>query len=76
LVFLAACVVGAPPGFSPGTTWVFPLVDPLADGPLVTHVYVDGKGPYLFVIDPDSGIAIIDASVCARAGLGTHGSRG
>jgi hypothetical protein len=36
---LTGCAVGAPPGFSEGDTWSFPLVAPLEDevprGPLV-----------------------------------------
>jgi hypothetical protein len=55
---LAACVVGAPPGFSPGESWTFPLVDPLAHMPLITTVTVQGKGPFLFILDPDAPTGI------------------
>lgn len=51
---LPACVLGAPPGFSPGESWTFPLVDPLAHEPLITPVMIGGKGPFLFIIDPDA----------------------
>jgi hypothetical protein len=58
LALLAGCVVGAPPGFSPGESWTFPLVDPLAHVPLITTVTVQGKGPFLFILDPDAPTGI------------------
>jgi hypothetical protein len=72
-VALAACATGAPPGFSTGTLWTFPLVDPLSDGRLVTPVFVDGHGPYLFAIDPDAQITIVDGAVIATADVLAHG---
>ncbi len=66
---LGACAIGSPPGFSEGSTWTFPLVDPLADGKLVTPVWVDGKGPYLFAIDPETRVSVVDGEVFARAGI-------
>ncbi len=65
---LAGCATGAPSWFSPGNTWTLPLVDPLSGGTLVTPVWVDGKGPYLFAIDPD-GPCIVDAEVLLRGGI-------
>ncbi len=65
----ASCSIGAPPGFSEGTQWTFPLVDPLDDGLLVTPVFVKGKGPFLFAIDPDANVSIIDERVVIAAGL-------
>jgi hypothetical protein len=65
----SACTVGAPPGFSSGDRWVFPLVDPLEDGLLVTPVTVNGRGPYLFVIDPDANVSAIDMQVVSEAQL-------
>jgi hypothetical protein len=64
-----ACSVGRPPGFSEGTTWTFPLVDPLNDGLLVTPVYIKGQGPYLFAIDPEANVSIIDERVAIAAEL-------
>lgn len=69
LPILAACSVGAPPGFSSGSQWSFPLVDPLDDGVLVTPVTVNGKGPYLFAIDPDANAMIVDERVVVEAGM-------
>lgn len=57
-LMLPACVIGAPPGFSPGESWTFPLVDPLAHEPLTVPVTIGGKGPFLFVLDPDAETAI------------------
>jgi hypothetical protein len=65
----ASCSIGAPPGFSEGTRWTFPLVDPLDDGLLVTPVFIKGKGPFLFAIDPDANVSIIDERVAIAAGL-------
>jgi hypothetical protein len=58
VLLLGGCVVGAPPGFSPGEAWTFPLVDPLVKEPLITTVMVGGKGPFLFVLDPDAPTGI------------------
>jgi hypothetical protein len=70
ILAITACATGAPPGFSPGRQWTFPLVDPL-DGVLVTPVTINGKGPYLFVIDPDVNAMIVDEKVALEAGLST-----
>ncbi len=59
-VSVLGCAQGAPPGFSHGSQWSFPLVDPLANGKLVTSVYLDGRGPYLFAIDPDAPLSTVD----------------
>lgn len=66
---VAGCSVGAPPGFSDGDRWAFPLVGPLEDGLLVTPVTVRGHGPYLFAIDPDANVTAIDQQVATDAGL-------
>ena len=58
LALVTSCVVGAPPGFSPGEAWTFPLVDPLAHMPLITPVTIHGKGPFLFILDPDAETGI------------------
>lgn len=59
-VSVLGCAQGAPPGFSKGAQWSFPLVDPLSNGKLVTSVYLDGRGPYLFAIDPDAPLSTVD----------------
>lgn len=74
-LWLAACSVGAPPGFSvPSGTeaWALPLVGPLENGILVTPVMVGGRGPYLFAIDPDSAISAVDLQI-VRDGDLWHG---
>lgn len=68
---LCACAGGAPPGFSAGDTWVFPLVGPLEGSFLVTPVTVGGKGPYLFLIDPDASASSIDERLAKELGLYT-----
>src|SRR5688500_13349997 len=58
------CAVGAPPGFSDGDLWTFPLVAPLEDDLLLVPVYVaDKKQPVLFMIDPDSRSSSIDSAL-------------
>jgi hypothetical protein len=60
---LVGCAVGAPPGFSEGDRWVIPLVGPLEDGLLLVPALVNDKGPYVFAIDPDAHVSIIDREV-------------
>lgn len=73
---LAGCTVGAPPGFSGGDTWSIPLVGPLEDGLLLVPAEVNGKGPFVFAIDPDAQNSIVDKEVVqlsgARTGEGPH----
>ena len=66
---LAACTVGAPPGFSSGDSWAFPLVGPLEDGVLLVPVTVNGKGPFLFLIDPDAPASSIDEGLAGSLDL-------
>ncbi|HEU4730363.1 MAG TPA: pepsin/retropepsin-like aspartic protease family protein [Kofleriaceae bacterium] len=69
-ILAAACAGGGTPsGFSKGDSWSFPLVGPLEDGPLITPVSVRGHGPYLFLIDPDANVSVIDKQVVDEAGL-------
>ena len=54
------CVVGAPPGFSDGDRWTVPLVAPLESDVYLVPVKINDKGPYLFMIDPDSQVSGLD----------------
>jgi hypothetical protein len=77
LASVAGCAVGAPPYFSEGKHWTVPLVGPVEDGLLVVPVTVDGRGPYLFAIDPDSKKTAIDTDLAheihpVRGGIGPH----
>jgi hypothetical protein len=71
LALAGACTSGAPPGFAGGAgdRWSFPLVGPLEDGLLLTPVTLNTYGPYLFLIDPDAPISIVDAELVKLAGL-------
>ena len=74
IALLAACTSGAPPGFSGGLggdRWTLPLVGPLENGQLITAVTINTHGPYLFAIDPDAPMTIVDASVVKAADLRT-----
>ncbi|HEX7839825.1 MAG TPA: retropepsin-like aspartic protease [Kofleriaceae bacterium] len=68
---LAGCAGAAPSGFPKGDHWVFPLIGPLEDGLLLTPVSIHGHGPYVFAIDPDANISVIDKQVADEAGLTT-----
>jgi len=66
----AGCTSGAPPGFAAGADrWTFPLVGPLEGGLLITPVMLNSHGPYLFLIDPDAPLTIIDVELVKAAGL-------
>lgn len=58
----AACSSGPPAGFagSAGDRWTFPLAGALEDGLLIAPVLIDGRGPYLFALDPDANVTIVD----------------
>jgi len=73
-VALGACTSGPPPGFAGGTgdRWAFPLVGALEGDLLITPVTLDGRGPYLFGIDPDANVSIIDEQVVKELGLRTR----
>jgi hypothetical protein len=62
---LAACTAGPPPGFSGGDSWIIPLIGPLEDGPLLVPALVNDQGPFVFMIDPDAHVSIIDEDVLA-----------
>jgi hypothetical protein len=68
---VAGCTAGAPPGFSGGDHWTIPLVGPLEDGLLLVPVQVAGAGPYVFAIDPDAPMSIVDDLVVKEAELRT-----
>ncbi len=71
---LAACTSGPPPGFAGGTgdRWAFPLVGALESDLLITAVTIDGRGPYLFAIDPDANVSIIDEQLVKEISLRTR----
>ena len=66
-----SCTVGAPPGFSEGDSWTIPLIGPIEDGLLLVPATVNGKGPYVFLIDPDAHVSIVDQDVLKQSGLRT-----
>ena len=64
-----SCVVGAPPGFGDGDVWTLPLVAPLEDDVLLTPVSINDKGPYLFLIAPDSNVSTHDSALVSELDL-------
>ena len=69
LLLATACVVGAPPGFSDGDLWSVPMVAPLENDHLLVPVSINGEGPFLFMIDPDSEVSSIESSLQASLNL-------
>ncbi len=71
---LAACSSGPPPGFAGGTgdRWTFPLVGTLESDLLITPVTIDGRGPFLFGIDPDANVSLVDEEVVKEVSLRTR----
>lgn len=63
-----SCVVGAPPGFSKGSSWTIPLLGTQTDGTPVTSVRINGKGPYLFRVSLDSP-SVIDMRLMRELAL-------
>ncbi|HUJ60292.1 MAG TPA: hypothetical protein VLX92_17415 [Kofleriaceae bacterium] len=61
LAIAAGCAAPLPASFPAGDRWTFPLVDPLADDRLIVPVAIDGRGPYLLVLDPEAPRTIVDA---------------
>ncbi|HUH01578.1 MAG TPA: aspartyl protease family protein [Kofleriaceae bacterium] len=68
---VGSCAVGAPLGFSSGDNWAFPLVAPLEDGEYLVPVKINGKGPYLFMIDSDATVSSVDAAIVSEHELYT-----
>src|SRR5579883_399515 len=66
-LILAAALVGClnlpPQTFSAGKVWTFPLVDPLRDAKLLTAMMVDGRGPFLVVLDPETAQTTVDRDI-------------
>ena len=58
-----SCVVGAPPGFSDGDNWEVPLIAPLESEVYLAPVTINGEGPFVFMVDPDSPTSAVDSSI-------------
>lgn len=69
LVLVPACVMGKPLGFGDGESWTIPVVGDLEGGTLVAPVYIHGKGPFLFEIDPTQHRSRIDRRLAGMLGI-------
>ena len=69
LSLCGACAMGAPPGFSAGDSWTVPIVAPLENGPILVPVRINGAGPYLFMLDPDSSVSSVDTAIVSELDL-------
>jgi hypothetical protein len=69
LALLGACAMGTPPGFSDGDSWSAPLVGPLENSAILVPVRINGAGPYLFMVDPDSPVSSVDAAIMSELDL-------
>jgi hypothetical protein len=63
------CSIGAPPGFSGGDSWTFPLVGPLEDNVLIVPVFVNDAGPFLMAVDPDAPVSAVDEAIVSELKL-------
>jgi hypothetical protein len=61
LLLLVSCV-SRPLHIASGQSWTLPLVAPLENGELVVAATIEGKGPFLFIIDP-TGFSYLDGRV-------------
>lgn len=60
-----ACAASPPLGYNTGdrVNWDIPLVAPLDGAKLVVPAMIHGQGPFLFSLEPDSQVSIIDRGV-------------
>lgn len=70
-IAVAGCNPGPPANFlgGKGDRWILPLVGTLEENLLLTPVLIDGNGPYLFAIDPDANVSIVDEQVVKEGKL-------
>jgi len=75
-----ACTPKPPPGFA-GTndnldSWTFPLIGPLENSLLFVPVSVNDKGPFLFALDPDATVSVVDEDVVKEGRLRVDAGKG
>ena len=69
IAIVAGCG-SAPHGPEAGVaSWTIPLIAPLENTLLLVPVTIDGKGPYVFAIDPDANLSIVDEQVVTEGKL-------
>lgn len=68
-LFLCVGCASTPVGFAGGVRWTVPLVSPLENGQILLPVNIHGKGPYLFIVDPDAARSMIDREVAQQLDL-------
>ena len=76
-LFTAACGSSTPVWYEakPGTkTWTLPLVNPLDNAELIVPVFLNERGPFKFILDPEAPATIVDRGVAERVGLFRGGS--
>src|SRR5882757_8231285 len=66
---LAGCSGGPPNGFSKGESWTAPMIGPLEDGLILVPVFINGKGPYTFAVDPDANYTVVARHILAETGM-------
>ena len=60
---LCACAAAPPVGYTGGVRWNVPLVAPLDGAELVIPAMVHDQGPFLFLLNPDQQVSLIDRGV-------------
>jgi hypothetical protein len=75
-----SCTPKPPAGFATTgdnlDSWTFPLVGPLENSLLFVPVSVNDKGPFLFALDPDAAVSVIDEEVVKEGRIRTDGGNG
>ena len=71
LAGMCSCAAAPPLWYDTGdaVSWEIPLVAPLDGAPLIVPATIHGKGPYLFALEPDQPVSIIDRGVAQRLQL-------
>ncbi len=60
---LACACASRPLYFESGESWTLPVVEPLDDGQLAVPCMIEGKGPYLFLLNPATRFSSVDETV-------------
>lgn len=70
LAILVTACAAAPPVYykSGGTHWTIPIVNPVDNDQVIVPVMLQGKGPYLFIVDPYA-LPAIDRGLAEELGL-------
>jgi hypothetical protein len=55
------------------TSWTLPMLRPLENREVIVPVFINGQGPYEFMLDPLSPVTVLDRGVAQALGLYSRG---